>query len=120
MLRRGRLIRYGSVTELLRVADTVEILLGGREEGGAIAARLGIADAVLEAEGHILRIPGDAQARVLATLVEAEIPLVSLNPLIRSLEDVYVHEAQSEASGTQRTAHASRGTMTERGHGRQE
>jgi ABC-2 type transport system ATP-binding protein len=104
ILRRGRLIRYGSVTELLRVADTVEIVLGGDEESGAITARLGIADAVLEADGRSLRIPCDAQARVLARLIEAQIPLVSLNPLSRRLEDVYVQDVHSELSATQSAA----------------
>jgi ABC-2 type transport system ATP-binding protein len=108
ILRRGRLIRCGSVTELLRVADTVEIVLGGDEESGAITARLGLADAVLEAVGYTLRIPSDAQSRVLARLIEAQIPLVSLNPLSRSLEDVYVQEAHSEPSATQRAADSRR------------
>ncbi|PWT70372.1 MAG: hypothetical protein C5B60_12250 [Chloroflexi bacterium] len=121
ILRRGRLIRYGSVAELLRVADTVEIVLGGHEESGAIAARLAIADIVLEAEGHSLRIPGDSQARVLARLVESQIPLVSLNPLSRRLEDVYVQEAQSEptAAHTGADVRPHQGKVAETGHGGQ-
>jgi ABC-2 type transport system ATP-binding protein len=98
ILRRGRLIRYGAVADLLRVADTVEIVLGGDEDSGIVAARLAILDATLEAEGHILRISSSAQARVLAALVEARIPLVSLNPMSRTLEDVYVRETRSAAT----------------------
>jgi ABC-2 type transport system ATP-binding protein len=99
ILRRGRLIRYGAVADLLRVTDTVEIVLGGDEESSRVAVRLGIADATLEADGHILRIAAPGQARVLAALVEARIPIVSLNPMSRTLEDVYVRETRAAAAG---------------------
>jgi ABC-2 type transport system ATP-binding protein len=120
ILRRGRLTRYGSVAQLLHVADTVEIVLGGDEDSGAIASRLGVTDLVLEAEGHSLRLPGDAQARVLATLIEAQVPLVSLNPLSRRLEDVYVQEAERSApSATHGAADIRSGMVTETRHGGQ-
>jgi ABC-2 type transport system ATP-binding protein len=101
ILRRGRLIRYGAVADLLLVADTVEIVLGGEEESSVVAVRLGIVDATLEAEGHILRISSAAQVRILAALVQAQIPLVSLNPMSRTLEDVYVRETRSAAAAAQ-------------------
>jgi hypothetical protein len=44
----------------------------------------------MEAQSNVLRIPGAAQQRVLAALVEADIPISSLNPLSQTLEDVYV------------------------------
>jgi len=41
-------------------------------------------------ENNVLRIPAAVQVDVLAALVGAAIPIHSLNPVSRTLEDVYI------------------------------
>jgi ABC-2 type transport system ATP-binding protein len=102
ILRRGRLVRVGRVSDLLRVDSAVEVVLEGDEPAQALAARLNVGDAVISAEERTLRIQAAAQDRVLAALVHADVRLRSLNPVARSLEDVYLRatrESQQRAQG---------------------
>jgi len=90
ILRRGELILSGTVVDLLHSQDVVEIVLDHDLSANAVVARLDISEQVIEAQGNILRIPGKLQATLLAKLVDAGIDIASLNPLSRTLEDVYV------------------------------
>ncbi len=112
ILRQGEQLLSGSVADLLHTQDVVEIVLAQDQPASEVAARLQLGEQVMEAQGNLLRIPGAAQQLVLAALVEAHIPISSLNPLSQSLEDVYVQitgntsipakagEAGTEVNGT--------------------
>jgi ABC-2 type transport system ATP-binding protein len=95
ILRRGELILSGTVADLLHSQDVVEIVLDHDLSANAVVARLDIGEQVIEAQGNILRIPGKFQATLLARLIDAGIDITSLNPLSRTLEDVYVQSTSA-------------------------
>jgi ABC-2 type transport system ATP-binding protein len=90
ILRRGRLILSGSVADLLHSPGVVEIALAAHQSAQAVAEQLQIADQIIETQGNLLRCTEAAQSGILAALVTKSIPIVSLNPVSRSLEEVYV------------------------------
>ncbi len=90
ILRRGELILSGTVVDLLHSQDVVEIVLGHDQSASKVVTHLDISEQVIEAQGNMLRIPGKVQSTLLARLVDAGIDITSLNPLSRTLEDVYV------------------------------
>jgi ABC-2 type transport system ATP-binding protein len=98
ILRHGELILSGAVADLLHSQDVVEIALADDQSAGDVAARLDIGDQVIEAQENVLRISGKAQQTVLAALVAANIGIVTLNPLSRTLEDVYVQTTSAADS----------------------
>jgi ABC-2 type transport system ATP-binding protein len=95
ILRRGELILSGTVADLLHAQDVVEIVLANDQSATEVAAHLHIAGQVIEAQGNMLRITGNTQANILAALVQANIAIASLNPLSRTLEDVYVQTTRA-------------------------
>lgn len=95
ILRRGRLILSGAVADLLHSQGVVEIVLANEQDAAKVVARLGITEQVTETQGNLLRIPDHAQATILAQLVNANIPIVSLTPVNRTLEEVYVRTTQA-------------------------
>lgn len=95
ILRRGQLILSGTVADLVHSQGVVEIVLGGEQAAQEVVARLGIAAFVIETQGNMLRVAESAQTRVLEALVRAEIRIVSLNPVSRTLEEVYVKTTQA-------------------------
>jgi ABC-2 type transport system ATP-binding protein len=98
ILRHGELILSGAVADLLHSQDVVEIALADDQSAGDVATRLDIGDQVIEAQENVLRISGKAQQTVLAALVAANIGIVTLNPLSRTLEDVYVQTTSAADS----------------------
>lgn len=96
ILQHGSLIQRGAVKDLIGTPDTVEILLGNEQNANEIVERLRIGIHVLEKERNLLRIHSTAQQTVLAALVQAEIPLQSLNPQSRTLEEVYIQATRPE------------------------
>jgi ABC-type uncharacterized transport system ATPase subunit len=107
ILRHGQFILSGAVADLLQAQGTVEIVLGGNEPASAVAARLQLAEQVIETPGNILRMKDSAQDTVLARLVGAHVPIVSLNPVNRTLEEVYVQATQASEHTEQQLATAS-------------
>jgi ABC-2 type transport system ATP-binding protein len=97
ILQRGRLIRHGAVQELISIQEAVEILLRDDLVASEVAARLAIEQHTLEMERNLLKIRAAAQQEVLAALVQARIPIQSLNPLSRTLEEVYISTTRPEA-----------------------
>lgn len=95
ILRRGQLILSGSVADLLHSQGIVEIVLDQQHNAQKIVAQLGLSDQVIEAQGNLLRITEDQQTSILAKLVNANITITSLNPVNRTLEEVYVKTTQS-------------------------
>ncbi len=90
ILRRGHLLLSGAVADLLHSQGIVEIVLAHDQNADKIVTQLGIAGQVMEVQGNLLRIADSAQADILAQLVNANIPIVSLTPVNRTLEEVYV------------------------------
>lgn len=95
ILRHGQLILSGSVSDLLHSQGIVEIVLGQSYIASHIVAQLGLSGQVIEAQGNLLRITEDQQPSILAKLVNANIVITSLNPVNRTLEEVYVKTTQS-------------------------
>ena len=95
ILRRGELLLSGTVADLLHSQDMVEIVLANDQPASDVVTRLGIGEQVIEARGNLLRIPGSAQSTILAALVRANVPILSLNPLTETLEEVYVRTTRS-------------------------
>ncbi|HEY4035569.1 MAG TPA: ABC transporter ATP-binding protein [Ktedonobacteraceae bacterium] len=93
MLRRGQLILCGAVTDLLQSQDIVEILLAPDLSAQDVVSRLGIT--VIEMQGNLLRIAASSQSAVLSALVRAHIPILALNPMYQTLEEVYVRATQA-------------------------
>jgi ABC-2 type transport system ATP-binding protein len=94
ILRRGELILSGSVSELLHSQGIVEITLAENQSAHDVVSSLNIGEQVIEARGNLMRIADSAQPAILAALVSANIPLLSLNPMSRTLEEVYVRTTQ--------------------------
>lgn len=99
ILQRGRLIRHGAVKDLIRTQGAVEILLRDDQIASEVVARLAIAQHTLESEHNLLKITAAAQQEVLAALVRAEVPIHSLNPMSRTLEEVYISATRPEEEG---------------------
>jgi len=93
ILRHGRLVRSGVVTDLLARRDLVEIVLSEDERAEDVVARLGLPSTETDEQGNRLRLAATDQDRVLAALVAANVSIVSLNPVTESLEDLYVRVA---------------------------
>ncbi len=100
ILRHGNLILSGAVSDLLLSQGIVEITLAEHLSAREVITRLNLADALIEEQGNILRITENAQERVLERLVTAHIPIISFNPVNRTLEDVYVQTTQQNAQDT--------------------
>jgi ABC-2 type transport system ATP-binding protein len=96
ILRKGRVVLAGDVAHLLRLRDVVEITLANDQRAEEVVARLGLGEQALEARENVLHIPAAAQPAVLAALVQANIPIHSLHPLTRTLEDLYVQVTRSD------------------------
>ncbi|HEX3640437.1 MAG TPA: ABC transporter ATP-binding protein [Ktedonobacteraceae bacterium] len=88
ILRRGELILCGAVADLLHSQDIVEIALAEELSARDVVSRLGIA--VIEVQANLLCIAASSQAAALSALVQAQIPILALNPVSRTLEEVYV------------------------------
>ena len=93
ILRRGQLILCGDFADLLHSQDIVEIALANDLPAWDIVSRLGIA--AIEAQSNILRIASSSQPAVLSALLQAQIPILSLNPVSQTLEKVYVQTTQN-------------------------
>ena len=95
ILRRGQLILSGAVADLVHSQGIVEIVLAHDQDADKTVTQLGISEHVMETQGNLLRIVDSAQANVLARLVNANIAIVSLTPVNRTLEEVYVRTTQA-------------------------
>lgn len=100
ILQRGRLVQYGEVAKLMQARNMVEIVLAGDLIASDVVTRLGINEQVISMENNMLRIAAAAQDDVLAALVAASIPILSLNPASRTLEDVYIATTRPDMVST--------------------
>ena len=90
ILRRGTLLLHGKVNDLLHSQGIVEIVLAPELDAADIAVRLQLNEQIVEAQGNLLRLVDSMQQKVLSALLAADIPIVALNPVSRTLEEVYV------------------------------
>ena len=107
ILRRGQMILSGTVKDLVQAQNVVEIVLADHLTASSVLTTLSLpADSVLSTRQNIITIREETQASVLEQLIHAGIALHSLNPLNRSLEDVYMQATNQAdmnvASATQR------------------
>jgi len=97
ILQRGQLIQHGTVKDLIHTQDSVEILLKESLLASEVAISLEIDQYILEMNQNLLKVRAEDQQRVLAALVQAEIPIQALNPVSRTLEQVYIQTTRPEA-----------------------
>ena len=104
ILRKGELILSGKVADLLHTQDVVEIVLADDQSAAEVVDKLHIAEQVIETSGNVLRVSSKVQQLILSALVQTNIPLTSLNPLNRTLEDVYVQTTRAADSASRLSA----------------
>ena len=97
ILQHGKLVKSGAVSDLVHSQNAVEIELPKDHLACDIITQLGIQEHVIEARNNLLHINIEAQNRVLAALVDADVQIHSLNPLSQTLEDVYIHTTRTDA-----------------------
>jgi len=72
------------------------MVLASGERAADIVAQLDQGAHVLDAHGAVIRVRAAHQQQVLAALVGAGVSLRSLNPVARTLEDVYLRAAHPD------------------------
>ncbi len=106
ILRRGHLILSGTVADLLHSQGVVEIVLANDQNANEVVTHLGMIQQIIETQGNLLRIADSAQATILTKLVNANIPILSLTPVSRTLEEVYVRTTQASDNNTKASVRA--------------
>ncbi len=94
ILRRGTLLLHGKVDDLLHSQGIVEIMLAPDQSAADVATHLQLSEHIIETQGNLVRIVDTAQRHVMSKLLAANIPIVSLNPVSKTLEEVYVSTTQ--------------------------
>ncbi len=100
IMRRGSLLLTGKVTDLIHTQNTVEIVLAGPRSATDVVKQLNLSELVIEARANQLNIASSAQSEVLAALVSANIPIISLNPVSHTLEEVYINAVKKPEQAT--------------------
>ncbi|GCE28069.1 ABC transporter [Dictyobacter alpinus] len=99
IMDKGRVKLSGSVNDLLQSKQVVEIVLAEHLSACDVVSSLAIPEEyIVTMQAHTFEIQARAQSIVLDKIVQGHIPLISLNPLNQSLEDLYVHATDQEAS----------------------
>jgi len=93
MIHQGRLLASAPLAELRSGGPRVEIEVGGGAGPGVAA--LGLERLGAEVRDGRLVLPEEAAADVLRVLLEAGVPIVSLNPARRSLEQAYLEATRA-------------------------
>jgi ABC-2 type transport system ATP-binding protein len=88
VLHRGRAVRVGSTSELLRSQDQAQVVARGVDPGG-------FAGASAVDGGVTFTIPASRQREVLEKIWSLGGEVVSVNPLRRSLEDVFLEATRT-------------------------
>jgi ABC-2 type transport system ATP-binding protein len=100
ILRKGQMVRTGTVRELLGGEEGVEIVLAGDGPAEQIALTFGLRATCLPGNARALRVAVVDQQATLAALLGAGIAIRSVNPVARTLEDVYVQATRPPARAT--------------------
>ncbi|GCE21419.1 ABC transporter ATP-binding protein [Dictyobacter kobayashii] len=95
ILRRGHMILSGAVSDLVSSKNVVEITIAEQLDARETLVRLEVPmQAILDTHGNTCKVRGESQAEILEKLVLAHVPLLSLQPLNQSLEEVYVQATE--------------------------
>lgn len=97
ILQHGKLVQSGAVSNLVHPQKAVDIIFPKNYLASDIITQLEFQDHVIETKDNYLRIKIEAQNKILSALVAANIQIHSLNPVIQTLEDVYIHSTRSDA-----------------------
>jgi ABC-2 type transport system ATP-binding protein len=89
ILQRGQLIHAGAVQELLRAGSAIEITFQDRA-AREVVEQLGLQTYALDLTRNCLKIRAEDQQQILTALVQARVPIQTLNPVTRTLEEVYI------------------------------
>ncbi len=92
ILKQGHLLRAGPIDSMRLPPTLAEIVVDTPEPMRDLTARLGLQSDVVESGDHAVRIPLSRQASVLRSLLDADIPIRSLNAVSETLESVYLRE----------------------------
>jgi ABC-2 type transport system ATP-binding protein len=104
ILQHGQLIQHGEVKALIQTQNAVEILLQEGRIASETVTYLGLSEYVLTTEQNQLKVRAEDQQKVLAALVLADIPIQRLNPVSRTLEEVYIETTRPAAEKKNLTA----------------
>lgn len=97
ILHHGRLVQSGAVNELMYTRNAVEIVLAEGTIAREIVDRLDLAEYIIEMQNNLMRVDAGSQDIVLAALVAANVQILSLNPISRTLEEVYINTTRPGA-----------------------
>lgn len=101
IMRRGKMILSGVVTDLVQSKNIVEIKLAEHLDAHALLTRLDISSqSTLELHSNVFKIRGEDQQMILSKLVQANIPIVSLSPINHTLEEIYVEATSPSSAAT--------------------
>lgn len=91
ILQRGRMLRTGSVKEMLGQGSHIEIVISSPEKAAAIISHLPFVERVEEVDG-MLRVfgPSDSGPALARALSEAGLFATSMTPVRSSLEEVFM------------------------------
>jgi ABC-2 type transport system ATP-binding protein len=106
ILRKGQMVRTGAVRDLLGGHDSVEIMLVGDETAEQVALNLGVPATVAPDNPHALRVAALDQPAALQALLGDGVAIRSLNPVARTLEEVYVQATRAPTRATSLSANA--------------
>jgi ABC-2 type transport system ATP-binding protein len=104
ILRRGQMLLSGTVSQLLAAQGCIEIVLGTTIPAETVARNLNLEASLIEAQGNKLCIKDSMQQSVLAALIAADIPIISLNPLNHTLEEIYLQTTYTKDNAQQSIA----------------
>jgi ABC-2 type transport system ATP-binding protein len=90
ILRQGKVLLQGDVASLLSTGNMTSITFPSSINPAHIASATAIAAYVCEITDDAIHISAENQSTVLAALLSMNVPILALNPLVRSLEDIYV------------------------------
>lgn len=98
IMRRGKMILSGAVADLIQSKNTVEIKLAEHLNARDILTTLNISpQIILDLHSNVFKIRSEEQQNVLEKLIQAKVPIVSLNPINHTLEEIYI-EATSPSN----------------------
>ncbi len=98
ILQHGKLVQSGAVTDLVHTQNAVEIVLADGHSASDIVTRLDLAEHIIEMQNNLVRVDAESQGSVLEALVAANVQIHSLNPISRTLEEVYIDITRPEAN----------------------
>jgi ABC-2 type transport system ATP-binding protein len=91
ILHHGKLVQSGAVSDLVHIQNVVEIVLPEGHVASDIVIQPAIAEHVVEMQNNLIRISSKSQDNVLATFSAANVQIHSLNPICKTLEEVYIN-----------------------------